>query len=417
MLIAVWLVLAVCAVASFFFALAETALFSLGKWQTQRLLEKNSAAGRVVAELLAQPQELLATLALGNTFANAVIVAVVAWSVLEREWGWAAAILGALLLLLLLGAEVIPKTLAVRDPERWALRVAAAMRLFLRITRPLRRLAQWLSGALLAAAARRSIKPTTGLSDAEYQELLDLACQQGALGASEKEIILQIIALDRRTVREVMKPRARMVAISDECSVAEMMALARRHKSRRIPIYDETPDTIVGVLNTQALLLKPDADLSEVIEFPAFVPASMNLLQLLRSLQRQQRVMAIVLDEFGGTAGVVTVEDILEEVVGEIREEGEAEGFVMEKVSAGRWRVSGAMRLDDFRRECPELPDLSEVETVGGLVMSLLEVVPRPGDKVQFQGLSFKVIQADERRVREVLIEKITPAKVREASA
>src|SRR5208337_2163169 len=167
----------------------------------------------------------------------------------------------------------------------------------------------------------------------------------------------------RRTAREVMKPRSRMAAISDDLSVEEMIEAARKHKHRRLPIFDETPDTIVGILNTRALLLDPEIDLADAIEFPSFVPETMNLLQLLKSFQRQQRGLAIVLDEFGGTAGVVTVEDILEELIGHIRSEVETEGFLMEKLGPGRWRVAGSLRLDDFRREYPPLGDVSEVET------------------------------------------------------
>ena len=185
-----------------------------------------------------------------------------------------------------------------------------------------------------------------------------MAYQQGALAQSEKEIILQIISLDRRTAREVMKPRSQMAAISDDLPIEEMIAAARKHKHRRLPIYDETPDTIVGILNTRALLLDPQIDLADAIEFPSFVPESMNLLQLFKSLQRQQRGLAIVLDEFGGTAGVVTMEDILEEVIGKIRRrggggrvrDGEARSGALARgrhVAAGRFppRVSGAGRL------------------------------------------------------------------------
>src|SRR5262249_7175509 len=143
-----------------------------------------------------------------------------------------------------------------------------------------------------------------------------LAYQQGTLAESEKEIILQIVSLDQRTAKEVMKPRSQMAAISDDLSIEEMIAAARRYKHRRLPIFDETPDTIVGILNTRALLLDPNVDLADAIEFPSFVPETMNLLQLLKSLQRQQRGLAIVLDEFGGTAGIVTMEDILEEMIG-----------------------------------------------------------------------------------------------------
>ena len=132
------------------------------------------------------------------------------------------------------------------------------------------------------------------------------------------------------------------------------MAAAKRFRHRRLPIYDETPDTIVGILNTRALLLDPGIDLADAIEFPSFVPETMNLLQLFQSLQKQQRGLAVVLDEFGGTAGIVTMEDILGQIVGKIRGEArQPEGFVMEKLTPGRWRVNGTLRLDDFRREFP----------------------------------------------------------------
>ena len=149
-----------------------------------------------------------------------------------------------------------------------------------------------------------------------------MAWQQGTLAQFRKqEIILQIIGLDGKTARDVMQPARRWHLISDDWTVEEMTAAARRHKHTRLPIYDEKTDSIMGVLNTRTLLLNPEADLDESIEFPSFVPESMNLLQLLKSLQRQQRGLAIVVDEFEGTAGVVTLEDILETVVGEIRGE------------------------------------------------------------------------------------------------
>jgi putative hemolysin len=153
------------------------------------------------------------------------------------------------------------------------------------------------------------------------------------------------------------------------------------------------------------LLLDPQIDLADAIEFPSFVPETMNLLQLLKSLQRQQRGMAMVLDEFGGTAGLVTTEDILEELVGAIRGELEAEGFVMERLGPGRWRVNGTMRLDDFLREYPPLGDVPEVETMGGLLVHLLGVVPIPGDTKTFRGLKLTAQNTDERRVRELLVE------------
>jgi CBS domain containing-hemolysin-like protein len=392
--------------ASFFFALAETALFSLGKWQAQQLAERHPVRGKIVARLLERPQDLLATLALGNTFANAATLAVALRMVFDAGWALALTMI-ALLALTLMVCEVFPKTLAVRKPERWALRVGWLLLIFQKICTPLYRAAQGLNSIFLKKSFQQSAATAPPLTDAEYQELLDMAYRQGTLAESEKEIILQIISLDRRTARDVMRPRTGMACISDELTVDEMISAAKKFKHRRLPIYDETPDTIVGILNTRALLLDPKIDLSEVIEFPSFVPETMNLLQLFQSLQKQHRGLAIVLDEFAGVAGVVTMEDILGELVGKIRTAAQTEGFVMEKISPGRWRVNGSMRLDDFRREYPALGGAAEVETMGGLLTHMLGVVPEAGASASFHDLKFTAQIVDERRVLELLVQRL----------
>ena len=391
--------------ASFFFALAETALFSLSQWQVAQLAGNNSRAGKIVAELLERPPDLLATLALGNTFANAAILAAALRMVFNAQWGLGLTMLALVAVVLVVG-EVLPKTLAVRQPERWALRVAWPLLAFRKIAKPFYRAAQWTNAAILKQAAAHSAPPAA-VTEAEYQELLELAWQQGTLDESEREIILQIISLDRRTARDVMRPRAGMAAISDDATVAEMIAAARKYKHRRLPINDEKTDTIVGILNTRALLLDPQVDLAEVIEFPSFVPESMNLLLLFRALQKQQRGLAIVLDEFGNVAGLVTMEDILGGIVGRIHAPTQPQGFVLEKIAAGRWRVNGTMRLEDFRREFPALPNVTEVETMGGLLAHLLGVVPAAGETATFAGLKLTAHVVDERRVRELLVQRI----------
>jgi CBS domain containing-hemolysin-like protein len=404
-----WLALAVILISagtSFFFALAETALFSLSKWQVRQLAERDARVGAVAMRLLAEPQDVLATMVLGNTFASAAMLAVGLWMALNGQWPLVLTVVG-LLLLTLLGGEVLPKTLAVRQPEQWSLRVARLLALLHRLARPLHQVAQRLNRALLRTVVPSSIQPPQALTDAEYQELVELAFQQGTLAQSARDLILQIISLDRRAVKEVMRPRSQMAAIPDDLPIEDMIAAARKHRHRRLPMYDETPDTIVGILNTRALLLDPQIDLADAIEFPSFVPETMNLLQLFKSLQRQQRGMAVVLDEFGGVAGLVTMEDILGELVGGIRGEVETGGFVMEKLGAGRWRVSGTMRLDDFRREYPPLGAVLEVETMGGLLMGLLDVVPGVGEEATFRGLKLTAQATDERRVREVLVEQV----------
>ena len=392
--------------ASFFFALAETALFTLGKWQVRQISQQDSKSGKVVETLLAAPQDLLATIVLGNTVANAGLVAIGVWGVqLNPVSGWL--VLPGVLAVILVIGEVIPKTLAVRDPDFWAARVARLMQSLVRLTRPGRVVAQRLNAKILAWFVPLSVKPVVASPAEDHTELFELGFQRGALGEGEKEILLQIISLGQRTVSEVMKPRAQMACLPDTLPVEEMIEAARRLKHRRLPLYDGTPDTIVGVLNTRLLLLHPENDIAEAIEFPSFVPETMNLLVLLKSLQRQQRGLAIVLDEYGGTAGVVSTEDILGSMIGGIRGEDEVEGFLMEKLAPGRWRVNGTTRLDDFRREYPALGEVPEIETMGGLLVAQAGVVPPQGHQLVFRGLRLTAKAADERRVRELLVEEV----------
>lgn len=404
-MVAVALVL-VFAGASFFFALAETALFSLSRWQVRQLAARPERSGALAVKLLAEPQDLLATMVLGNTFANAGMLAVGLWMALGTHWPLVWTVTGVFLITVIL-CEVLPKTFAVRRSELWSLRVARPLAWLHRIARPLHQLAQRLNRALLAAVTPKSVKPQVTLTDAEYQELVEFAFQQGNLAQSARDIILQIVNLDRRTVRDVMRPRAQMTAIPDDLTLEEMIAVARKSRHRRLPMYDESPDTIVGILNTRALLLDPNVDIADAIEFPSFVPETMNLLQLFKSLQRQRRGIAIVLDEFGGVSGVVTMEDILAELVGKFHRPVETDGFVMEKLGEGRWRVSGTMRLDDFRRELPELGDVAEVETMGGLLLKCLDVVPAAGESATFRKLKLTAHAVDERRVKELLVEQV----------
>jgi putative hemolysin len=397
--------LVIAATCSFFFALAESALFALGRFRARRMLEDNPAQGRKLAPLFQDPEDLVATLAFGNTLANALLIGIVVWIL---AWTYKNQFLTATITLIgiLVLCEVVPKALGVRAPEFWALRVSAMVNVLLTLTRPFRKVAQAINASLLHMVIPKSIKPQPVISDEEYQDLLNIAQQQGALGKAEKDMILQILALDKRTAGDVMNPRSQISVISDDLSKEEMLEEARRIKHTRIPIYDETPDTIVGVLNARAFLLNPNADLEEVIEFPSFVPQSMNLLQLLRSLQRQQRGIAIVLDEFGGTAGLVTMQDILEETLGRFGRKDVGK-LVLERLAPGKWRVSGTCTLEEFRREHPTFPENDEVDTMSGLMVQRMEYVPNDGESISVDGVKLTATKVSERRVLELEVEAL----------
>lgn len=391
---------------SFFFALAETALLSLGEWRLRQLAAAPGGAGKRVAQLLSDPAELVATLAFGSTMAHALLVTVVMLLTLGGQWVHPL-VMVVLLPVVLVGCEVVPKTLAVRAPDRWALRVAPAVQWFHWASAPLRKVAGVLTGLAARGLVPAGIRPNRHMTDGEYEELIELAFQQGSIARTEKDIILEIIRLDRRTVREVMRPRTQMIALSDELPVEQMIAEARRHGHRRLPLYDESPDTIVGILNVRKLLLDPQHDLAEAVEFPSFVPETMNLLMLLQSFQKQKRGLAVVLDEYGGTAGLVTLSDILRELLGELPGDGAENALRIERLGPGRWRVHGSFKIGSFREEHPALRERPEVDTIGGLLVSRLQIVPQAGQSVTVDGLRLTAEDVDERRVRMVRVEAV----------
>ena len=390
----------------FFLGLAETALLTLGKWRLRQITAHQPERGVFIRKLLAEPHDLLATMTFLNTVAHAAIIATalaISWKLDQQHFIFVALLLAAGLLLF---CEVVPKTLAMRRPQSWAPRVARPLLWLVWFTRPVRFVAQWVNNQLLRLVPK-SVKPMPELSDEEYSELIELGWQSGTLGISEKEIILNIMRLDRRPVADLMRPRSQMACIPHNLELPELMAAAREQQHRRLPMYDESPDTIVGILNAPRLLADPAVDMVEVIDFPSFVPEEMNLLELLKSFQRYQHSMAIVLDEFGSTVGLVTLEDILNDVVGGLRREGGADEFVMEETGPGQWRLSGNVWLEDFRREYPQLLRAEGVDTIGGLVASQMDVIPPVDTEVIYSGLKLKVTQADGRRVLEVQAQRI----------
>lgn len=397
-------VMLLAAAGSFFFALAESALFALGKWRARQLAETASERAGHLLPLFEAPQDLLAAIVLGNTVANGALIGIAVWAAAGSSLQQAI-FMPALFLLVLIGCEAIPKTLGVRAPEFWSLRVAGPMRLAVRATRPLLHIAQRLNTALLGRLVPKTIERHPEISEEEYPDLLEIARQQGALTAGEKEMILQVLSLDRKTARDIMKPRSTLACIPGDLPRDEMIAAARKFRQTRLPVYDETPDTIVGILDVRAFLLQPEAELDEVLEFPSFVPESMNLVDLLRSLRRQRRELAIVLDEFGGVAGLVTRDDILEEMLGKFRRR-DAREFSFERKGADQWRVSGACLIEEFRREFPALNEVQEVDTMGGLLVRHLEYVPAAGESITLDGLKLTARRVEERRVRELWVER-----------
>ncbi len=389
---------------------AEAAYFSLGRKRLKELAEQHGKTPGPLAPLLAQPHELLVTLLVGITLVN-IGASALAAAIAEQLFGskGLAIAIGAMIFLLTVLGEVLPMTLAVEHPLRfsaWVNRPVAWLSVIMRpITVGL--------GALtvvtirIVGSERRQGQPE--ISEEELRTLVDVGAREGVVDRSEREMIHKVFELEDTLVREVMVPRPDMFCLDVTTEPAQVLPLLREQLHSRVPVYEETIDQIVGVLYTKDLLpylggLPPDFALRQHLHPPYFVPGSKRADALLREFQAKKLHLAIVVDEYGGTAGLVTLEDLLEELVGEIRDEYDEDERLIQRVPPHSFRVSGRLPIDELNATTGlQIPDDS-FDTVGGWVLDLFGRVPHKGEKKQIDGVRVAVEKVERTRVLEVLV-------------
>jgi putative hemolysin len=384
------------------FSAAETALFSLSKAQLQRLRERRPTRGEIILFLLDHPRRVLSTVLLGNASVNTA-ACILALGLFEGQL--LLTIIVMVLVLLVLG-EIVPKTFARQNAEAIVNLTARPIYWMTQLSSPVRLVLEKLGYWMVPRLTPETFKPTPHITQEEFRAMIEIGREQGVLQESERKMIHAIMQLGDKTVKEVMTPRVDMVCLADNLTHDEITSFLKQVKHRRVPIYDETPDTIVGILDVKKFLMNPERDLTEVMDVPAFVPERMNAAKLLKNFQQQKRQMAIVVDEFGGTEGLVTVEDIVEEIVGEVADEYDPRDLLVEQLASNRFVVSGRMRLEDLNEQLKLGLTAEDVDTIGGFVASRLGRVPKPGEKMVVEGISLTARRVVRNRVLEVLIER-----------
>ncbi len=311
--------------------------------------------------------------------------------------------------------ELAPKGLALQATERTALAVILPLHLFLLVFRPLIAFMNGLGNLVLQAFRLRPATTHTLIGSPEELKLLvEASSREGVLDREEGELIHHILELEETPVREIMTPRVDMVAIEAQATLEEFLALFREHRYTRVPVYQESIDRIVGVAYAHDLLDRAcEVDLKTVtvasIAHPAyFVPENMDAWSLLKELRRRKVHLAIVVDEFGGTAGLVTLEDVLEEIVGEIYDESdEAEEAPIRPLPGGGFSIQAQLAIDRVSEALGvELPE-GEYDTLSGFLYELFGRIPGVGESVEWGSWRFVVERADQRRVERVRVEPV----------
>ena len=400
-----------CLVVLAFDVAAETALANISRLRLHQLLDRGVPRASALAGLLNESR-LATVLRTTNLIAATVLAALVVGLMIHLSGDLAGAvlILALMTLFTIVLGLLAPQALAVRHPERTALLLLgyiAALRL---VIGPPLRLLYWLARPL-ARLLDSGREAGHYITEEEMRQLVDTHEDEGAMAAEEEEMIQQIFAFSDTTAHEVMVPRRDMVVVSDDDPFAVAVDRILQHGYTRLPVYHETIDNIVGVVNAKDLLraLHQGHTNHPLVEFvrPAhFVPETKKVDDLLRDLQRTRLTMAIVVDEYGGTAGMVTIEDLVEEIVGDIQDEYDREPVLLEEVSATEWRCDARLPLDDLNDLLGTKLEGVDVETVGGLVQERLGRIPTVEDRILEGDIEITVLATEGLRVKQLRIRR-----------
>lgn len=414
----VLILLACLIVLSAFFSASEVAFFILHQVRLRVLQEEGGMTGRLVASMMQHPGRLLTTILVGNMIVNVLIGVLLPIRIeraLERAANlppWIASVLTVLIaagFLVFLG-EITPKALVARIAEPFARVAAIPLKGIDAVLGPVCRGLILFTNFVFRVTRFDDIKAAPFITDEEFKNLLTNSEAQGVLEQDEGQMIQGILEFSDALLREILVPRPDVVAIGEEATVAEALELFREKEFSRVPIFRDNLDRVTGVLFAKDLL--PSATkgemtrpVKELRRAAHFVPETMTVHGFVKDAQRTRNHLAIVVDEYGGTEGIVTLEDAIEEVVGDIHDPSSEEKTTVQRLGHGSYIVDGNLPLDELNELIGVELDEMEHETLAGLLMELTNKIPERGDRVEFSGAVFTVKEVDGKRASSIQIE------------
>jgi putative hemolysin len=407
-----WVAFVAGLVASAFFSSAETALTALGEARVRSLVDTGGRRASFLRLWQLHPERILSALLLGNTLVNVGLGSLTALMADEAGYSHGIALLtGVTTVLLLLFGEITPKTFAKRHASGYAVFIMPLVTLVYWLLYPLAWVFVQVPRALSRAIGSAPVS-VESVTSRELEYLIELGARQGSIDKVREELLSSVLAFTEVLVKEIMIPRTQVVALEETATYEEALKLVTESELSRIPVYRGSLDEVVGVLHAKTLLadvkkgIAPaEFQLVNYVKEPFFVPEVMKVSRLLTEMQRRKTHLAIVVDEFGGTSGIVTLEDVVEEIVGEIHDESDVEEKRLKVLSDGVVLADAQVSIRDLEEHLGvEFPEGGDYETLGGFLTATAGRVPPPGSLVVWGGLTFTVKAADERRVQKVEI-------------
>jgi len=403
-----------------FFCSSETAFLSLQKVRLEHLVSTKVKGARLVANMVERPEKLLSVVLLGINICNTAAAALVT-TLAVSIWGEQGIIIATICItvVILIFAETTPKTFAAQHSERMSLLFVRPLRMVSWLFTPFVAALSWISARLARVVGGTSSQTTLASAD-EIRTMISVGHKEGTVEEHEAKLLHKVFEFGDRPVHEVMVPRPEVVAIEQDSRLSDLLALYSEKPMSRFPVYKENMDNVVGILSVKDVLMalakgtaSEESTINDLTRPAYFAPETKHINELFAEMRDENYRMCVVVDEYGGTAGVVSLSRLVEEIVGEVGDELAGVEKDYEVINEYTFQIDGSMRIAEANEEMDlDLPEGEDYETVAGFILSLLGHIPKRNEQLRYRGLKMVITE-----MRELKIEKILLTKERQAAA
>ncbi|MEI3175417.1 MAG: hemolysin family protein [Lachnospiraceae bacterium] len=401
---------------SAFFSSSETALLSISQMRIRTLVDEGNKRAMTLERVVSNKSKMLSAILIGNNVVNLSASSLIT-SLVINHFGnaYVGIATGIITLLILIFGEISPKTMATLQAEKVALKVAGIISVLMKILTPVIFIINLLAGGVLRLMGVDPNAKTDTITESELRTIVDVSHEEGVIESEERRMINNVVDFGDTQAKDVMVPRIDMVFVEENTTYDELMEVYRENMFTRIPVYRDTTDNVIGIINMKDLLFyekSTDFRLKNYLREAYFTYEFKKTSELFMEMRQNSVSLAIVLDEYGATAGLITLEDLLEELVGEIRDEYDADELKsFQKLSDREYRVEGSMKLDDINDALELSLSSEDYDSVGGLIIGALDHVPVAGEGVTVDNIRFVVEKMDKNRIEWVRMTLPPPDK------
>ncbi len=397
-------------IGSGFFSASETALMSLSRIKMRHLEEDGVKGAKLVSSLIEDSNRLLTSILIGNNIVNIAATSITTSLFTAIFGGQGVAIAtGVMTVLVLIFGEITPKTISANNPEKVSLLVSKPIKFFVTILSPV----VWVFNIItkiifkLFGVDDKGVKPF--ITEEELKTMVNVSHEEGVLEIEEREIINNVFEFGDMQAKEAMVQRLDIVAIDMEDSYDEIIELFKTEKLSRMPVYEETIDNIIGILNIKDIIFLDDEEIvnfniKKYIREAFFTYEFKKITQLLEEMKKEKSQMAIVVDEYGGTAGLITIEDLVEVIVGDIEDEYDEEEDEIQQITSNEFLVDGSTKISDVNERLDIELESEEFDSIGGYIIGYLKHIPEENEIIEVENIKFNIESVDKNRIKKIRI-------------